>query len=80
MLDRRLLVLRGILESEEVYLRELDTLLTVNSHISAPTPFKTYSSGRATLEKRNDHVEIIFIAAELPLSQSAVVAFRGKTF
>lgn len=28
MLDRRLLVLRGILDSEEVYLRELDALLT----------------------------------------------------
>lgn len=32
MLDRRLVVLRGILESEEAYLRELDALLTVNTH------------------------------------------------
>lgn len=29
MLERRLLVLRGILKSEEVYLRELDALLMV---------------------------------------------------
>lgn len=29
MLERRLLVLKGILESEEVYLRELETLLMV---------------------------------------------------
>lgn len=29
MLERRLLVLKGILESEEVYLRELDALLMV---------------------------------------------------
>lgn len=78
MLDRRLLVLRGILDSEEVYLRELDALLTVNSHISAPTLIKTYSSDCATLEKGNVPVEMIFIAAELPLSQLAVVALRGK--
>lgn len=31
MLDRRLVVLRGILESEQVYLRELDALLMVNT-------------------------------------------------
>lgn len=31
MLERRLVVLRGILESEEVYLRELEALLTVTS-------------------------------------------------
>lgn len=30
MLERRLVVLRGILKSEEVYLRQLDALLTVN--------------------------------------------------
>lgn len=29
MLERRLVVLRGILKSEEVYLRELDALLMV---------------------------------------------------
>lgn len=29
MLERRLVVLNGILESEEVYLRELETLLMV---------------------------------------------------
>lgn len=33
MLERRLVVLRGILESEEVYLRELEALLMVtNTH------------------------------------------------
>lgn len=30
MLERRLVVLRGILKSEEVYLRQLHALLTVN--------------------------------------------------
>lgn len=32
MLERRLVVLKGILESEVVYLRELEALLTVNTH------------------------------------------------
>lgn len=39
MLERRLVVLRSILKSEEVYLRELNALLTVSTpKINAP-PF-----------------------------------------
>lgn len=39
MLRRRLEVLRGLLRSEELYLRQLDALLTVNlPHTETPPP------------------------------------------
>lgn len=36
MLERRLVVLRSILKSEEVYLRELNALLTVSTPKTPP--------------------------------------------